>query len=318
MMGTMDWLNYHHLRYFWVVAREGSISAACKTLHLAQPTISAQLRRLERALGAKLFSRSGRGLVLTDAGREVFRYAEEIFALGRELVDVVEGRSTRPAERFNVGVADVVSKLIAYRLLSPAMTQDEPVRVVCFEGKPVDLLGRLATHDLDLVLTDQPLTPEMNVRAYNHEIGECDVTVFGAPTLAREHRRKFPRSLEGAPFLLPTRTTALRRNLDSWFERQGIRPRVVGEFEDSALMKAFGQAGEGLFVGPSAIESEVISQYRVRSIGRIAEIRERYYAISVERRVTHPAVRLLVRSGRDRLFAASPEGSAPGRKPRKP
>jgi LysR family transcriptional activator of nhaA len=304
----MEWLNYNHLYYFWTVAREGTIAAAGEKLQLAQPTISAQLRRLEDALDTRLFSRSGRTLALTETGRVVYRYAEEIFSLGRELQDVLEGRPAGSPIRFNVGVVDVMPKLVAYRLLAPAISADEPVHMNCFEGKATDLLSRLAIHELDLVLADGPISPEVKVRAYNHEIGDCGVSVFGVERLAEAHGGGFPGSLDGAPFLLPTATTALRRSLDGWFDRVDIRPHVVGEFEDSALLKVFGQAGIGLFVAPSVIEDEVTRQYGVQVIGQLPDVRERFYAISVERQVKHPAVLTVVTAAKGLLLGGSASG----------
>jgi len=301
---SMEWLNYHHLRYFWAVAREGGVTRAAERLHISQPTVSAQIRELEQALGERLFARSGRTLALTDVGRTVFRYADEIFGLGRELLDTVKGRPTGRPARLSVGIANVVPKLIAYRLIEPALRLPEPVLLECVEDRPDRLLAELAVHALDVVLSDAPVGPLVNVRAYSHLLGECTVTVFGTAALAAAHTRRFPQSLDGAPFLLPTQNSALRRALDQWFEEQGIRPRVVGEFEDSALLKVFGQAGRGLFAAPTAILAEVRRQYGVRRVGEVAAVRERFYAISVERRLKHPAVLAISEAARQRLFAA--------------
>jgi LysR family transcriptional activator of nhaA len=298
----MEWLNYHHLLYFWTVARHGSVSAASHELRLAQPTVSGQLRMLEDALGEKLFHRIGRRMVLTDMGRTVFRYADEIFTLGRELIDVVKGRPTGRPVRLVVGVADAVSKLIAYRLLQPALQLPEPVRIVCREDRPERLLAELSVHGLDLVLSDAPVGPAVNVRAFNHLLGECGVGFFAAPKLAQRLSGRFPESLHGVPMLLPTETTALRRALDQWFEAQGIRPQVVSEFEDSALLKVFGQQGLGVFPAPSAIEAEVRRQYGVRLVGTTTAVRERFYAISVERRLKNPAVVAICDAARATLF----------------
>ena len=298
----MEWLNYHHLLYFWVVARHGSVTRAAAELRLAQPTVSSQLRALEDVLGEKLFTRTGRRLVLTDVGRMVFRYADEIFTLGRELLDTVKGRPTGQPMRLTVGIADAVPKLIAYRLLQPALMVAEPVRIVCREDKPDRLLAELAVHGLDLVLSDAPIAPTTKVRAFNHLLGECGVTLFGTAALARAFRRGFPRSLGGAPVLLPTDNTALRRSLDDWFESEGVRPRVVSEFEDSALLMAFGQAGMGLFAAPAAIERQVRSQYGVVVVGRLDAVCERFYAISGERRLKHPAVVAISEAARQRVF----------------
>lgn len=302
----MEWLNYHHLLYFWVVAREGSVTRASEQLYLSQPTISAQIRALERSLGEKLFMKSGRNLVLTEIGRVVFRYAEEIFSLGRELTDTLKGRTSarsvgRPV-RFLVGIADVVPKLIAYRVLEPALRLTESVHVICKEDKPERLLAELAVHELDLVLTDAPISPSVKVKAYSHLLGECGVTIFATAKLATVYKKKFPALLDGAPFLLPTDNTSLRRSLDQWFETQGIRPMVMGEFEDSALVKVFGQTGIGLFAAPTAIEEEVRKQYGVQPVGHIEDVRERFYAISVERKLKHPAVVAISETARQELF----------------
>jgi len=298
----MEWLNYHHLLYFWTVARHGSVSAASDELRLAQPTVSGQLRMLEDALGEKLFHRVGRRMVLTDMGRTAFRYADEIFTLGRELIDVVKGRPTGRPVRLVVGVADAVSKLIAYRLLQPALQLPEPVRIVCREDRPERLLAELSVHGLDLVLSDAPVGPAIKVRAFNHLLGECGVGFFAAPGLAKRLAGRFPGSLHGAPMLLPTETTALRRALDQWFDAQGIRPQVVSEFEDSALLKVFGQQGLGVFPAPSAIDAEVRRQYGVRLVGTTTAVRERFYAISVERRLKNPAVVAICDAARETLF----------------
>jgi LysR family transcriptional activator of nhaA len=299
---AMEWLNYHHLLYFWTVAHEGSVAKAAEQLRLAQPTVSGQIRALEEALGEKLFTRSGRHLVPTEIGRVVYRYADEIFSLGRELMDTLKDRPTGRPVRLVVGIADAVSKLIAYRLLAPALALPEPVHVVCREDTPERLLADLAVHGLDLVLSDAPVPPAVRVRAFSHLLGDCGVTVFAAPPRVAALRRTFPQSLGGAPFLLPADGTALRRGLDAWFESQGIRVSVVGEFDDSALMKTFGQAGMGAFAAPSAIEREVQRQYGVRVVGRIDAVRERFYAISVERRIKHPAVAAISEQARTRLF----------------
>jgi LysR family transcriptional regulator, transcriptional activator of nhaA len=301
----VEWLNYHHLLYFWTVAREGSIARASVALRLAQPTISAQIRTLEEQLGEKLFERRGRGLALTETGRVAFRYADEIFSLGRELLDVVKGRSPGRPVRFSVGVSDVVPKLVAHRLLEPALRLAEPVRIVCHEDHLDALLARLALHELDLVISDAPIGPHVKVRGFSHALGECGVRVFGTAALAAARRRGFPGSLEGAPMLLPTEGSALRRSLDAWFEQRGIRPLVVGEFEDSALLKTFASEGAGLFVGAAAIEREIRAQYGVKSVGSLDGVTERFYAISAERRLTHPAVRAITEAARGELFAAS-------------
>jgi len=298
----MEWLNYHHLLYFWVVAKEGTIAAACKKLDLAQPTISAQLRVLEKSLGEKLFKRVGRNLALTETGQVVYGYADEIFSLGRDLMDTLKGRPTGSPLRFRVGVADVMPKLVAHVLLRPALKLSEPVRLICQESTQPDLLAKLAIHELDLILSDSPVSPGVHVRVFSHLLGECAVSIFGTKELADSHRRRFPASLDGAPFLLPASTTALRQSLEQWFDSQGIRPVIVGEFDDSALLKVFGQTGAGLFASPTVIEREVRRQYGVRVVGRLESVRERYYAISVERKVKHPAVIAIATAARDKLF----------------
>ena len=300
--GDMRWLNYHHLLYFWAVAKNGTITAACQQLRLAQPTVSAQVHALEKDLGQKLFTRVGRHLALTETGRVVYRYADEIFSIGQDLVDTLEGRSIGRPLRLRVGITDVFPKLLGYHFLAPALNLPEPVRVVCYEGKPAALLARLAVHELDVVLSESPIGPEVKLRAFNHQLGECGVSIFAARGLAATYRRRFPRSLEGAPFLLPTDNTSLRRSLDHWFSSEDIHPRVVAEFEDSALLKVFGQAGSGLFVGPTVVEKQVQRQYGVRAIGRLDSVRESFYAISLERKLQHRAVVSIVETAHDELF----------------
>ncbi len=299
----MEWLNYHHLLYFFTAARTGSIAKACEELRLAPPTISAQIRLLEESLGEKLFSKSGRRLVLTEMGQVVYRYAEEIFATGRELVDTVKGRPTGRPFRLKVGVADVLPKLIVYRLVEPALHLAFPVHIVCYEGKPEPLLAELAVHALDVVLSDSPMGPEVSVKAFNHLLGECGVSFYATPRAAATCRRRFPRCLEGAPFLFPTENTAERRELDRWFESIGVRPKIAGEFEDSALLKVFAKAGQGIFASPSVLDKEVRQQYGVELVGRTEEVRARYYAISVERKLKHPAVVAICDTARKEMFA---------------
>lgn len=304
MRYRVDWLNYHHLLYFWMVAKEGGISRAAERLHLAQPTLSNQIKRLETSIGAKLFDRVGRSLQLTETGQLVYRYADEIFELGRELTDTLNGRPSEDRLRLAVGVPDVLPKLVVFELLKPALEVGESVQLICFEGKLQDLVGDLAMHRLDIVLADAPLTPEVHVRAFNHLLGQCGVTVFGTAALAKQFKRRFPESLHEAPMLLPTQNTTLRRALEQWFDTQEIRPRVVHEFEDSAVLKVFGQAGQGLFVSPSAIENEVCRQYSVQIVGRISDVQERFYAISIERRLKHPAVVAISDAARNTLFGS--------------
>jgi LysR family transcriptional activator of nhaA len=272
-----------------MVVREGGVTRASERLNVSQPTVSGQIRELEETLGAKLLTRSGRTVVLTDVGRTVYRYTDEILALDRELMEAVKGRPVRPG-RLAVGVAMVVPKLVAYRILEPALQLPEPMRLDCVHQAPQRLLAELAIHALDVVLADAPAPPAVRVQAYSHLLGECGVSVFASERLAAAHRRGFPRSLDKAPFLLPSEDSALRLSLEEWLHKQGIRPRVVGSFEDTALLDAFGQAGAGLFATPSAIEDEVRRQYRVHLVGRLDEVRQRFYAITVERKLRNPAV----------------------------
>jgi LysR family transcriptional activator of nhaA len=298
----MERLNYHHLFYFWMAAREGSVARAAAQLRLAQPTLSGQIRALDGALGEKLFERAGRGLRLTEMGRVVYGYADEIFALGRELAESVKGQPTGRPLRLAVGVADALPKLVAYRLIEPALGLAQPVRLVVQEQSTERLLAQLALHELDVVLTDRVAPPGVSVRAFNHLLGDCGTTLFAAPGLAAQYRRHGPRALDGAPFLLPGETSTLRRALEQWFEEQRIQPRIVGEFDDSTLIKVFGQAGKGIFAAPSIIESSVRKQYGVAIVRRLDRVRERFYAVSAERRLKHPAVIAITESARRELF----------------
>jgi LysR family transcriptional regulator, transcriptional activator of nhaA len=299
----MEWLNYHHLLYFWVVAREGGLVAAGKVLNVSHPTLSAQVRALEDHLGEKLFLRVGRRLELTEMGRVVYRYAEEIFSLGREMVDTVKDRATGQPLRLQVGIVDAVPKLIVRRLLRPALELAQPVRLVCHEDTYEKLLVDLAGHALDIVIADAPVPTGSAVRAFNHLLGESGVTFFGTHALAKKYRPGFPKSLDGAPVLLPLEGLALRRSLAHWFERLGVRPRVVAELADSALMKALGGDGVGLFPAPSVVAEEVMSQHDVRKVGAADDVRERFYAISIERRLQNPAAVALSDAARQTLFA---------------
>jgi len=296
----MEWLNYHHLLYFWTVARTGSISAASKELRLASPTISNQIRKLEDSLGEELLRRSGRSLVLTDMGRIAMRYADEIFSLGQEFTSTMKERPTGRPLRFCVGIADVLPKTIAFRLIEPALRLSTPVHLICREDRPDHLLADLAVHDVDVVLSDAPASPAANVRAFNHLLGECGVS-FIAPQKLAFLKKGFPRSLDGAPFLLPLDNTALRRDLDEWFHSQNLRPTVVGEFADLALLRVFGEEGFGVFAVPSVME-EQLRPYGLHKIGATTTITVRFYAISVERQVRHPAVIAVCEAARNSLF----------------
>ena len=306
----MVWLNYHHLLYFWVVAREGSIVRASKVLRLSHPTISAQIRTLESALGEQLFQRVGRRLVLTDVGRVTLRYADDIFATGRELLDTIRGRPTGHPVQLRVGVADVLPKLVVRRLLEPARHLGEPVRLVVRDDKPDRLFADLAQYQLDVVLADAPLGPGAAIRAYNHVLGEAEVGIFAAKRLVPRLRRRFPRSLHGAPMILPTETATVRRALEEWFDREGIRPQVVAEFEDSALLKVFGEDGLGAFPAPVVVAAELRRQHGVSLVGRIRAVRERFWAITVERRIRNPAVAAICEKARSDLFAEGSAGTA--------
>lgn len=298
----MSWLNYHHLHYFWLVAREGGLAQAGKILRLSPSTLSGQIHVLEAALGEELFSRSGRKLVLTDVGRVVYRYAEEIFALGNELQNALKGLPVGRPRTLVVGIADVVPKMVAEHILSPAFQLPDPVQLVCREDKPERLLAELATGDLDVVILDSPVGPSLRVKVWNHLLGECGAVFFADGKLAKKYRKGFPRSLDGAPLLLPTENTALRRALDHFFSAQQIHPRIVGEFEDSALLKVFGQRGMGIFPASDVIAAEVQRQYQVTLVGRLPQVRERFYAVSVERKLKHPAVLAITEAARHQLF----------------
>jgi LysR family transcriptional regulator, transcriptional activator of nhaA len=299
----MQPINYNHLLYFWHVAREGGLVQAGKVLRLSHPTLSAQVHALEGRLGEKLFVKSGRRLVLTEMGRVVFRYADEIFSLGREMVDTVQERATGRPVRLDVGVVDAVPKLVVRRLLGPALELAQPISIVCHEGPYDRLLADLSLHALDIVLADAPVPRGSSVRAFNHMLGQCGVGIFATEKLAQAHRRGFPHSLDGAPMLLPLENSPLRRALNQWFESQQIRPKIVAEFEDSALLTVFGADGLGLFAAPLAVEAEIKRQHRVRAVGRVPGVLERFYAVSGERKLKNPAVVALTEAARHGLFA---------------
>lgn len=301
----MEWLNYHHLLYFWTVVKEGGVAQAAKALRLAPPTISGQVRALEESLELTLFDRVGRKLQVTDDGRVVFRYADEIFNLGRELLDTVKGRPTGRPLQLRVGISDVLPKLVCHDLLMPALRLPEPVQIICHGDKTERLLAELAVQGLDLVLSDVPVGGNIKVRAFNHLLGECGLTFFATPDLARKYRRGFPHSLDGAPLLVPTEDSLVRRSLDHWFESIGVRPHLVAEFDDSGLLKSFGQGGEGIFGVPSVVEAGVRKQYGVQVVGRTEEVVERFYAITVERRIKHPAAVAISESAKQNLFTTS-------------
>jgi len=298
----VEWLNYHHLLYFWTVAREGSIAKAAKSLRLASPTVHAQIRALEQSLGQQLLTRKGRGLVLTDAGRVVLGYADEIFSLGRELMTAVKQQPTDRPVRFNVGVVDCVPKIVARELLRPSLRMDPPAHLVVREGKLEDLVAELATHRLDMVLSDHPYSAPSTIRIFHHRLGECGVTFFAAPPLAAKLQKGFPKSLDGAPALLPADNTAMRSTLESWFDSIGVRPKIVAEIEDSALLKVFGSDPHGFFATPSVAVEELARSHGVTVIGATEDCRERFFALSAERRLKHPAVVEIRRTARSDLF----------------
>jgi LysR family transcriptional activator of nhaA len=299
----MDWLNYHHLRYFLAVAQSGSLRAAAEKLHVSPPSISAQIRELEATLGEKLFRRSGRANVLTDAGQIALRHAEEIFSLGQELVSAVKQRPTMRALRLNVGVADAFPKLVTYEILQPLLVQPEPVHLVCREGKLEDLLPQLAAHRLDVVLSDEPAPSTAKLRVFNHQLGESGITFCAAAPSAAKLRKGFPRSLHEAPAFLPAENTALRRSLENWFRSLQIRPRVVAEFDDAALMKVAASRGLGFVPIPTVVVEEAVSRYRLQRIGMTERVRDEFHAITAERRITHPLISLITSRAQERTFA---------------
>jgi len=297
-------VNYKHLRYFWVVAREGGIARASERLHLTPQTISGQLSLLEEYFGVSLFTRVGRNLELSETGRLVLSYADEIFSLGGELEEAIRQLPADRPQLFRVGVDNVLPKSIAHRILQPALQMPEPVRLICREASLDTLLAELAVHRLDLVLADRPIPPTVSTRGFSHKLGECGISFLATEELSKQLEGDFPRCLDGAPLLLPSSSNQLRSDIDQWLDKQRIRPHTIAEFDDSALMKAFGKEGAGIFIASAAIEEEVELQYRATAIGRVDEVKERYYAISIERRVTHPIISALLEAARESLFAS--------------
>jgi LysR family transcriptional regulator, transcriptional activator of nhaA len=307
----MATINFKHLRYFWAVAKSGSIARASSQLHVTPQSISSQLAELEEALGTGLFRRVGRGLEMTDIGRRIVSYAEEIFGLEDELLAVVRDQVSRTALPFRIGIADSVPKSLTYRVVEPALHMEEAVRLLCKEGRLVSLLADLSVHRLDMVIADRAMPTDVKVRAYNHLLGSSDVTVFGAEALVQTLKGTFPAAVDNAPFLLPGEDVAIRPALERWFEAQRVRPRIVGEFDDSALLKAFGQGGAGLFVAPTAIADYVCRQYEVRAVGRIESVIEHLYAITTERRMQHPAAIAVSQAASRDVFGAAGADSVP-------
>ena len=298
----MQRLNYHHLQYFWLVAKEGGLGPAGKVLRLSPATLSGQIRSLEETVGHRLFTKQGRKLVLTEVGHVTYRYADEIFSLGRELTDVLERRVLPSAATFHVGLVEALPKMVVRRLLDPVLTSDPPARLVCHEGALEALTGGLASHAYDLLLADVPLPAGTAVRAYNHMLGECGVTFFARADQASRLRHGFPESLNQAPMLLPSTGSALRRELEAWFDARGVVPHIVAEFQDSALLKAFGADGHGAFCAPSIIAADVARMYHVTKIGETTDVVERFYAISPERRIRNPAVAAISEAAKRHVF----------------
>jgi LysR family transcriptional regulator, transcriptional activator of nhaA len=298
----VDWLNYHHLHYFWMTAKEGSIASASAKLHISQPSISVQIKRLEEALDVKLFQKYGRSLVLTDVGRVVYQHADVIFGAGHDLLGVVKTAQLGRAMPLTIGVANAVPKLVVCRLLRPLLLSSTPPRLVCREDNTEQLLANLATHAIDVVLADTPAPPHVRVKVFNHILGKSDTAFFVHSDKAAALKRRFPQSLHGAKMVMPTPNTALRRDLDAWFDTNGIKPIILAEFEDPALMKVVGAENGAVFPAPRAIAEDVRRVYDVAIVGSTDEVEERYYAISVERRLTHPGVLAITSAARDRLF----------------
>lgn len=297
----MRHLNYNHLLYFWTVAQEGSVARAAEALHLAPQTISGQLKMLEESIGEPLFSRVGRGLAITDTGRIVEQYADEIFNLGSELTQRIKGKALGAPLNLNVGIVNSIPKLIAYRILKPAMGLEPLMKISCYEDGLDSLLADLSIHKLDLVLSDRPIPSALNVRAYNHELGASALSFFGAPELIAKHSGDFPACLNEAPVLLPVKGHALRRNLADWFETKSLTPRIVADFDDSALMKVFGEAGEGFFPAPTVMRRQVESIFGVKHLGVIEGVMEHFYLVSPERKIKHPAVLEITDAARSNL-----------------
>lgn len=302
-------INYKHLQYFWRVARAGGLAKASDEAHVTPQTISEQLHELEAALGTQLFERRGRRLELTESGQLAFDYAERIFSLGAEAEAVLRGSGTAHTLHFRIGIADVVPKAVAYRLVEPAMRIGRPVHLTAREWKLDGLLAELAVHRLDMVIADTPTPPDTGVRAFNHRLGETGVCFMAEPTLAARLTADFPQSLHHTPMLMPGQDTSLYGRLVRWFERHRVVPELVAEFDDAALMKAFGRAGLGVFASPAVLAQEISQQYGVVRIGSTDEVRQEFFAISVQRRTTHPCVRAIFDHAGASLPALSAEAA---------
>ena len=299
-------MNFKHLYYFWVAAKAGGVVRAGAQLHTTPQTLSGQIKLLEGRLGRKLFRKTGRNVELTDDGRVALRFADEIFTLGGELEAAMRSKRGSGAQvqvqEFRVGIEDAVAKTVAYRLLEPALNLAEPVRLICTEGRFNDLMAQLALHRMDLVIADEPLTSRLSVKAFNHALGSSHMTFYAAPALRKRLRGEFPACLNDMPMLVPGVTSSVRPQFEAWLTRHKLQPQVVGEFDDSALMNAFGREGRGVFLSPSVVEAETCSQYGVQGLGRSDEMVENFYAISVERRITHPGVAAITSAARGALF----------------
>jgi LysR family transcriptional activator of nhaA len=299
-------LNYRQLHYFWVVAKTGSIVRACDQLNLTAQTISGQISLLEQSLGVDLFQRVGRQLELTEAGRLALPYAEQMFQIGNELEAVIRAQPDEQQILFRVGVADVVPKSIVYRLIAPTMELSEPVRITCREDKLERLLADLAIQRLDLVISDSPMPSHLDIKGYSQKLGECGISFFATVELFERYGQNFPFGMQGAPLLIPGQETVVRSRLMRWFAELKVQPRIIGEFDDSALMKAFGKSGSGIFVAPSVIADEVQAQYGVVLLGQTDAVTESFYAISVERKIKHPGIVAITEGARRELFTDSP------------
>ena len=298
-----NWLNYHHLYYFWMIAQFGSVSAAASRLRLSQPTLSAQLRQLEESLETKLFSRRGKVLKLTEDGTLVLKYAESIFTLGEELMAVLEGGRPTSQLVLRVGVSVSLPKFIVHKTLLPVLGMNEEVRVECFEGKREGLFSQLGAHELDLVLSDVPFSSEVAIKAYNHSLGSSGISFCGTSKLIRAHKGRGLARFDGAPFILPTRNTMIRKAVDIWFDQNEITPKVVAEFEDSALLKTFGAEGHGFFPVASVTGKEVEKTYSVKKVHELKGVKDNFYLISLERKVTHPAILKLTKGAKEHFYA---------------
>ncbi|EIK42814.1 LysR family transcriptional regulator [Cellvibrio sp. BR] len=303
----MNHLNYKHLRYFWAVAKTGSVTKAAEQLHLTPQSISGQLTEFANTLGVELFHKVGRNLELTDAGRRALSYADEIFSVGDELMAVLRDQRSKKSLPLRVGLADSVSKTIAYRLLEPAYEMQEPTRLICREARLVSLLSDLAVHRLDLIIADRPMPPNLHVKGFSHLIGESHMGLFGVAALVNKLKRTFPESLNNAPLLMIGEDAAVRGRINQWLAQKNLHPDIKGEFDDSALMKAFGRAGEGLFFAPNAIAKDICSQYKVVKLADIPSVNEQVYVITTERQLTHPLVKTICKFGRDDLFSTNRE-----------